>query len=198
MAISQYYMAIIPKQGIIEYFGEVPKVLEVDFQKRTESFLNETMEDDYDYFEFIQHKCWANSKISSKEIINLMDKKLNRADWGNDNEGNNWKTETTEIDNDAWLLVDEENIIIEFTFRADLRQPKLKFLLEMIELCYENEFLLIDIGGNVVEPDLEKVIELIKVSNAYKFVVNPNQYFADFENCNNRIELNNKSRNRYE
>jgi hypothetical protein len=188
MAISQFYMAIIPKHGIIEYFGEVPKVLEVDFQKRTERFLNETMEGDYDYFEFIQHKCWANSKISSKEIINLMDQKLNRADWGNDNEGNNWKTETTEIDNDAWILVDEENIIIEFTFRADLRQPQLKFLLEMIELCYENEFLLIDIGGNVVEPDLEKVIELIKVSNAYKFVVNPNQYFTDFENCKNRIE----------
>lgn len=182
MAISQFYMAIFPKKGIIEYFGEVPKVLEVDFQKMTKNFLNDNINDEDDYFEFIQHKCWSISKINSEEIIKIIDNILDRANWGNSTKANNWKTETDETDNDAWLLVDEENNILEFTFRADLRQPQLKFLLEMIELCIEKDFLLMDISGNVVKPDLEKVIELVKQSNAFKSIVNTNQYFSDFEN----------------
>ncbi len=182
MAIYQFNLVIIPKKGVLKYFGEIPDRLEVDFQKRTENFLNEGTEGEFDYFEFIQHKCWEIANIDPLEIINQMDQKLDRANWGNNKEYNNWKTETTEVDNDSWILINsEQNQIKEFTFRADLRQPKLKFLMEMLELAKERELLLIDVKGNLVEPDIENVVELIKKSNALKFIENPIKFLTDLE-----------------
>ncbi len=175
MAIYQFYLAVIPKKGIGEYLGEIPNKLEVDFQKRAENILkNEKV---FDYFEFIQHKSWEIANIDSREIIKEIDQKLDRADWGNDHESNNWKTETNEVDNDSWILIDSNrHRIKEFTFRADLRQPKLKFLIEMVKLAKEKELLLIDKNGNLVEPEIEDVIKLVKKSNAYKYVQNPNVF----------------------
>ena len=47
MEIYQFYLAVIPREGIIKKFGEIPAKLEVDFEKRTEDFLkNENTIDD--------------------------------------------------------------------------------------------------------------------------------------------------------
>lgn len=180
MAIYQFYIATIPKKGIIEFFGKVPKKLKVDFKKRTENFLNDDIEDEFDYFEFVQNKCWNLAKINSQEIISQLDQILERADWGNDKESNNWKTQNEDIDNDAWILTNaDQNQILEFTFRVDLRQSELKFLIEMIELSKENELLFIDNKGILVEPKIENVMQLIKNSNALKFIENPNKFLKD-------------------
>lgn len=189
MAIYQFYLAVVPKKGIVGYFGEIPDKFEVDFKKRTENFSSEETEDEFDYFEFIQHKCWEIVNIDSEEIINQIDQKLDRASWGNDKECNHWKTETNEVDNDSWVLISpESNQIKEFTFRADLRQTKLKFLIEMVELAKEKELLLIDRKGNLVEPEIENVIELVKKSNAFKFVENPTAFLNDLEKGEIEIE----------
>jgi hypothetical protein len=187
MAIYQFYLATIPRKGIISYYGKIPNKLEVDFRKRTENLLNQ--EDEFDYFEFIQHKCWAIAKVDSKQIINQIDQTLDRANRGNDRESNNWKTETTEVDNDAWILTNpEQTQIKEFTFQADLREVKLKFLMQMIELSKEKELLLIDRKGNLIEPIIEKVFELIQQSNAIKFIKNPNEFLTDLEQGENEVE----------
>jgi hypothetical protein len=181
-------MAAIPKKGIVEYFGMIPEKLEVDFEKRTEEFLDNEIEDEFDYFEFIQHKCWHIANVAPSEIIKEIDQKLQRANWGNDKTANNWKTETTEVDNDAWILINENlNQIEEFTFRADLRQPQLRFLTEMVQLAKEKELLLIDRKGNLIEPEIENVIELIGKSNAGKFVNNPTNFLTDL--AEGKIEI---------
>lgn len=182
-------MAAIPKKGIVEYFGVIPEKLEVYFEKKTEAFLDHEIEDEFDYFEFIQHKCWHIANVTPSDIIKEIDQKLDRANWGNDKTSNNWKTETNEVDNDAWILINENlNQIEEFTFRADLRQPKLKFLIEMVQLAKEKELLLIDRKGNLVEPEIETVFELIGKSNAGKFVDNPTNFLTDLEEGTIEIE----------
>lgn len=189
MAIYQFSLATIPKKGMIEYFGAIPTRLEIDFQKQTEDFLNEAIEDEFDYFEFIQHKCWDLAKINPKDIIRQMDQSLERASWGNDNDSNNWKTKTDEVDNDAWIFTNEQqDQIMEFTFRVDLRQPRLKFLIEMIEMSKEKELLFIDSKGNIIEPEIANVLELIKQSNALKFIENPIKFLADIKNGEIEIE----------
>lgn len=186
MAIYQFFMAAIPQKGARQHFGKIPDKLEIDFQKRTEDILGE--EDEFDYFEFVQHQCWKLAKINSKAIINQIDQKLNRANWGNDKESNNWKTQTNGVDHDAWILINpEKNQIKEFTFRADLRQSKLQFLIEMVELAKDNALLLIDRKGNVVEPKIKEVIKLIKQSNALRFLEDPIQFFTDLES--GKIEM---------
>ena len=182
MAIYQFYIAAIPKKGIVDFLGEIPKKLKVDFQKQTENFLNDEMEDDFDYFESVQHKCWNLAKINSQEIVSRLDQILDRADWGNDKESNNWKTQTIDIDNDAWVLTNEEQSqILEFTFRVDLRQPQLKFLMEMMDLSKEKELLFVDSKGNLAEPEIQKVMQLIEKSNALKFIENPTKFLTDLE-----------------
>jgi hypothetical protein len=188
MAISQFYLVAIPKEGIIEYFGEIPTKLEVGFNKRTENFLNGN-EEEFDYFEFIQHKCWSLSKINSNEIIDHLDQKLPRANWGNESESNKWKNETEDFDNDAWILTCKETSqIIEFTFRADLRQHDLKFLIEMIKLSKTMKLLLVDIKGNLVQPEIGSVFELVRKSNALRFVEDPRKYLTDLEKGEVEIE----------
>lgn len=188
MAIYQFYIATIPKKGVVEYFGTVPNKLETDFQKRTENFIND--DEGFDYFEFIQNKCWEIAKVDSEEIIKQIDQKLDRASWGDkDSNLNIWKTENEYVDNDAAIVKNEErNLIAEFTFRADLRQPNLKFLKEMIELSKEKELLLVDRNGNLVEPEIENVIRLIKKSNALRFVENPVKFLTDLEKGEIKID----------
>lgn len=189
MAIYQFYLATIPKKGIAEFFGKIPHKLEVDFHKRTEDFLNNKIADNFDYLESIQHKCWSIAEIDSSEIIKELDQKLDRANWGNDKDSNNWKTKTEHVDNDAWVLTDEKKIqILEFTFRADLRQPQLKFLVEMIELAKKNEFLLMDRKGSLIEPEIKNVFELIMKSNALEFVKNPINFLTDLAEEKIKIE----------
>ena len=76
MATYQFYIATIPKKGVLQYFGEVPRNLNIDFQKRTEQFLHNELEDEFDYFELVQNKCWELSQINPIELIKEVDKKL--------------------------------------------------------------------------------------------------------------------------
>ena len=66
-------------------------------------------------------------------------------------------------------------------FRADLRAPKLTFLRTMIELCAQYDWLLMDIKGHLVLPELEQVVAWTKRSNAYQFLKKPQQFFMDLE-----------------
>ena len=182
MAIYQFYLAVIPEKGMLEYFGEIPGKLDIDFQKRTNDFLEKTNANEKDYVEKVMHKCWELTKHYPDNIIAEIDKELDRATWGNDNGSNNWKTETNEIDNDAYLLTNVEfNEIREFTFRADLRDRKMTFLRKMINLSKNNHFLLMDINGNLVNPNIKEVLRLIQKSNSFKVVENPLGFLKDLE-----------------
>jgi len=180
MAIHQFYLTAFPRKGIIEQFGDVPSKLEVDFNKRTENFLENEFNDEIDYLEELMQKCWLFFEPNPKEIITQIDKKLERENWGNDNTSNKWKTETNNSDNDAWLLTNNEiTKIEEFTFRADLRQKNLKFLKEMIDLAKNYDLILMNSKGNLSEPKMNEIGKLIEDSNAFRYVTNPIKFLSD-------------------
>jgi hypothetical protein len=79
-----------------------------------------------------------------------------------------------ELDNDASMCINFENEeITELSFRADLREPNLKFLNEMLELAKKYEMMLMDRKGNVLNPEFNEIKDFIKVSNTFKFIENP-------------------------
>lgn len=189
MAIYQFHLVAIPREGIIKFLGEKPNKIEVGKERRTDFFLNNEKGDKLDDFENLQHKCWSIAEVNSNKIINEIDNKLERASWGNDETSNNWKTETNEIDNDAWISTTKKsNQIEEFAFRVDLRQPKLKFLMEMIVLAKENDLIFIDGKGNLIEAEFDEILEFIKESNAYKFVESPTKFLNGLEQGEIEIE----------
>jgi len=175
MAIYQYYLALIPRKGMIELTDTIPKRIDTDFRNREKYLTIENTENyEIDSFEILNQDVWNNSDLSSNEIIIQVDKIIKRADWGNEKYLNNWKIENSEKDNDAWIELNEKNGKIElFTIRADLREKDLEFLNGVLQIAKRFDLLLIDVKGNVLRPEKREIFISIENSNAFRFVRNP-------------------------
>lgn len=175
MAIYQYYLAFIPKVGLVKKHEVIPN--QIGIGQQTE------------YFEANTDEYWESSQIRFHEIKARIDKIVDKANWGNDNDSFNWKTNKGEIDNDAWMSIDPETEnITEFSFIADLREPSLKFLIEMLELAKTHKMMLMDRKGNLLNPEFKEIKSFIKMSNPFKFIENPENFIDDLHNGKIDIE----------
>jgi hypothetical protein len=175
MAIYQYYLAFIPKIGLLKKHEVIPNQNEIG--KETE------------YFEANTDEYWELAQVNFQEIKVGIDKIVEKANWGNDIDSFKWKTDKDGIDNDAWMLINAETEkIIELSFRADLREPNLKFLHEMLELAKTNKMMLMDRKGNILNPEFDEIKTYIKMSNPFKFIENPEKFIDDLHNGNINIE----------
>lgn len=168
MAIYQFYLAVVPRYGLIKKYGKVPDKIKV------------IKEDEY--FESNTQEYWGLTGIEPGEKIEEIDALIKRANWGDDNFNHNWKTYSEELDNDAWLSIDEKTgKIQELSFRADLREKDLKFLKEMLELAIKYDCLLMDTDGSLVSPKWKEVDKLVKESKSHRFLQDPIRYMNDIE-----------------
>ena len=175
MAIYQYYLAFIPQVGLVIKHGEIP----------TE--INVTTEDGY--FNANTEQYWELAEINFDKVKLEIDRLIDKADWWNDEECLNWKTYTSEVDNDASMSLNSETKKIEhLSFRADLREPQLKFLNGMLELAKRKEMLLIDRKGKILTPEYNDIKNYIKNSNSFKFIENPEKFLDDLSNGKITIE----------
>lgn len=187
MAIWQFQLVIIPRKEILEKFGKIPHALKIDYEERTEHYhlkKEGLIEEEDEFSDALTQDWWSSTKIQPIEIIHQIDKKVRRANYGRDTFVN-WKFNNGKIDNDASMSINEETgMIEEIRFRADLREEKLKFLKEMIEMAKKYDWLLMDMKGNLVEPNFEEVARLIKISNSFKFLKDPLKFLTDLEEEN--------------
>ena len=166
MAIYQYFLAFVPKKGLLAKHKLIPNKIEIN----TES----------EYFEAKTDTYWELSEIAFDEIKIEIDKIVNIANWGNEKDSFNWKTYSTELDNDAFMSINlESKNIKELSFRADLREPTLKFLNGMLELAERNKMMMMDRKGNLLNPEINEIEKNIKLSNSFKFIENPEKFFND-------------------
>ena len=169
MAIYQYYLAFIPKIGLLKKHEVIPNQIEIGQQT--------------EYFEANTDEYWELAQIPFHEIKVGIDKIVEKANWGNNNDSFNWKTYKSEIDNDAWMSINPETgNITELSFRADLREPNLKFLNGMLELAKTHKMMLMDRKGNLLNPEFNEIKSFIKMSNSFKFLENPEKFFDDLHN----------------
>lgn len=165
MAIYQYYLAVIPLEGVQKKHNSIPGSI------RTNTKTG--------YFESDAEIYWKEVEISANELVSELDRIITRADWGNDDTSYNWKKDTKEADNDASIFLEEgSSFIREFSFRADLREKSLTFLLNMIELGKSYNWVFMDRTGRLMKPDFEVIKDSIKRSNNYKFLKAPEDYLT--------------------
>lgn len=165
MAIYQFYLAVVPKSGFLLANGNMSEKISVSTQTG--------------FFESKTEVYWNLANIDPGEIMEEIDKIITRASGGNNPNGFRWKIETIECDNDASIeLNDATGKIEEFIFRADLREDKLVFLIDMIELGKKYEWIFMDRQGNLANPDFEEIKQLISISNAYRFLKNPYEFLS--------------------
>ncbi len=171
MAVYQYYLAVVPKQGIEKRHDSIPAEIGVSTETG--------------YFESDAEIYWKEVETKEDDIVTKIDLIVNRAKWGNDKTSINWKTYSEEVDNDASIYLDEESLTIrEFSFRADLREKNLKFLKNMIALGVENEWLFFDRKGKLMKPDFEEIKNSIRNSNAYSFLEDPIKFLENIDKQN--------------
>lgn len=167
MALYQYYLAVIPKQGIEKIHEFIP----IEIKVSTET----------GYFESDAKIYWTQVMTGADEIVSKLDLIIVRANWSNNKTSFNWKTYTDKVDNVAVIYLDEGSMTIkEFYFRADLRENPLTFLKNMIELGRLNEWMFMDRNGKLMNPNFEEIKLSIMNSTAFKFLSDPIKFIEDF------------------
>ncbi|MFN4255754.1 MAG: hypothetical protein ACK4Q5_12185 [Saprospiraceae bacterium] len=185
MAAYQFGLNVIPRKGVLEKFGYVPERLEVDFEERKNYYhlkKDGLLKKEGEFKDALTQDWWSSTELQPIEIIRQIDKIVARRD-----EHNNcvfWKTYLfSKLDNDAFMSINAETgKIEELLFRADLGEENLKFLKDMVGLAKEYDWLLMDLNGNLANPEIQGVFRLAKISNAFKFVQNPLGFLADLNN----------------
>jgi len=171
MAIYQYYLAVVPKEGIRKKHNLIPNEIGVSTETG--------------YFESNAELYWKEIDEKADRITPKIDSIVKRADWGNDKTSFNWKTYTETLDNDAFMGLDEKTLsITEFTFRADLRENEFTFLKNMIELGKENNWMFMDRKGKLMNADLEEIKSSIRNSDAHSFLKDPIKFLENLDDRN--------------
>ncbi|MDY0986533.1 hypothetical protein SOM12_03845 [Flavobacterium sp. CFBP9031] len=168
MAVWQYLLIVVPKDSIDSNY-------ECIFKNNKTKFLPET-----DVF-------WKNFNGDISSIISELDQIIPKANWGNDTYLN-WKGNgNDEEDNDACIcLIDDKAKIESFQFRIDLRKSSniTEVLQSVLDLCKKNQLILIDLKGEIFQPNLHDIFKSIKASNATRFLNDPIQFFEDLSKNN--------------
>ncbi|MCJ8155472.1 hypothetical protein MKJ01_17070 [Chryseobacterium sp. SSA4.19] len=184
MAIYQFRLNLIPQKGVINEFGFIPNKLNINIQERNEHYYLEEdkLLDSTDFFtDALTVKFWDSVEILPTEIIYYINKLFPRKPLESRSDYYYWKhykkEVDTSIDHDALLLLSRENgKIKELHFRADLRENGLEFLNNFIDITKKYNCLLMDLHGNLVTPEQEQVYKLMKLSNSYKFLTDPENF----------------------
>ena len=178
MATYQFLTFVLPRKSIEKKYGGIPKQLEIkhaEWEKYWDNWnmeLNEAPEPEFE--DAISTKWWKGIQINIAELRNEIDQIIPRASWNKES----WKIENGEVDHDLSIDYNEkENFIEDFRFRTDLRDSKLNFLNSMLELCDRNNWILMDENGNLCNPNIKELAELLKISRAHLFITNPNEFF---------------------
>jgi hypothetical protein len=188
MAIWQFNLTAIPRIGIIEKFGYIPERLHVDFEERKQfaraKKKGELDEEDFQLNDALIQNWWNSIELQPLEVIHQIDKLAKRADGYGTDLWVCWKTyfDTNDnpLDNDASLVINENTgMIEELNFRADLREKSLTFLIGMVNLAKLYDWLLMDIKGNLSEPEMKEVVKLIVDSDSFKFLQDPKKFLED-------------------
>jgi len=179
MATYQFLTFVLPRTPIEKKYGGIPKQLEIKHAEWEKYWENWDMKSndapEPEFKDAISTKWWKGIQINIENLKNNIDRIITRAEW---NGGKSWKTENSEFDHDLSIDFNEtENYIEDFRFRTDLRDAKLKFLNSMLELCDQNEWILMDENGNLCNPNIRELVELIKESKAHLFITNPSEFF---------------------
>ncbi|WP_025665362.1 hypothetical protein [Aquimarina megaterium] len=177
MAINQFPIFILPKKTIEQKFDRLPAQLEIKHSEWKKFWENYNGEDDPKFEDARTTKWWKEIKVDILNLEKEIDKIITRASW---TDGLNWKSEKSEFDHDAYIDINEKgDFIDEFQFRTDLTDKTLTFLNGMLNLCRKNDWILMDVQGNLCNPSIEELLNLTKKSNTHRFLTNPIKFFDE-------------------
>ena len=175
MAIYQYKIDLIPRQSIVDKYGDIPNNLLIDHEAWERHLNKENIENDFDFEDALTIPWWKERKVLFNEIENFIDSITKLIEWSKDYTDS--KSYGNNDTNDFSIGLTDEGYIGDFGVRFDLRELDKKFIENIFVLAKKIDCLLIDRKGNLFEPTFDKLVENIEQSNSFKFVSNPTDFF---------------------
>ena len=202
MAIWQYQLTIIPKESILKKYSEIPEKLFID-KEAWENYWNKwktkSKEPEIDFEDAKTINWWQNINIDIEKTVSDIDKLITRGDWSNCINFIGWKGDSdNNQDNDCHIAYNAKTReLSEFQFRTDLRSNKnvATFLKGILEICSNNELMVMNLEGFLFEPKIKLILEDLKTSNAIAFLSDPLKFIEKVKTKRNNKTPNHSNKN---
>jgi len=179
MAIWQFNIYFIPRKSLLNKYGQVPTQLVMDNKKRWNDYIeNSDLEEEPSFEDALTIHWWLDLNISLDNLSPLLKSFGDIQSWTQNTKGLRSYGDTEA--NDISVCFDNiTNIVEEVSCRLDLRYLDKSFIDKVLSLAIQFDCLLMDAQGGLYQPALTALFDTIKLSNAYRFVGDPEQFLND-------------------
>jgi hypothetical protein len=178
MAIWQFHIYLIPKKSLLNKYGQVPTQLVMDKEGWNDYFQNADLETEPEFEDALTIHWWLDLNINLDTILPLLITFGEIQSWTQNADGlrSFGDTDTNDI---SVCFDNTTKIVVEVSCRVDLRQLDKSFIDKVLSLATQFDCLLMDRQGRLYQPSIVALLDTIKLSNANRFVGDPEQFLSD-------------------
>ena len=178
MAIWQFHIYLIPKKSLLNKYGQIPTQLVMDTDGWSNYFQNSILDTVPEFEDALTIHWWLDLNINLDSFLILLNTFGNIQSWTQNADGlrSFGDTET----NDISVCFDiNTKTVQEVSCRLDLRQFDKSFIDKVLSLATQFDCFLMDRKGRLYLPSAAALLDAINLSNANRFVINPEQFLND-------------------
>lgn len=178
MAIWQFHIYLIPQQSLLNKFGQIPTQLVMNKDGWSDYIQNADLDTEPEFEDALTVHWWLDLNITLDNILPLLKTFGDIQSWTQNTDGlkSFGDTDTNDI---SVCFKDTTKIVEEISCRLDLRQLDKGFMDKVLSLATQFECLLMDRQGRLYQPSIIALFDTIKLSNANRFIVDPEQFLND-------------------
>jgi hypothetical protein len=152
MGHQQIIMFIVPRKAVIQSYNWIEK----------DTFTKQTS--DYSIIRKELERLWEMSDFHVMELVHSVDRLFAKKDTYHSEYHYGWKSRNYPIDNDAGITINPDSSKInEMIIRPDFwKDDELDFFKKTIDFLQKYELLIVDMRGNLFEPNLQGCISLFE------------------------------------
>jgi hypothetical protein len=178
MAIWQFDVYFIPRSSLIERYGHIPAQLEIKTMAWEDYFNDFKLDEEPDFEDAMTINWWQGLNVDFDEILPALEEFGEVVEWTSQSNGlrqfGNNDTDDISVGFDPITSKVES-----LHCRLDVRQIDKAFADKACSLARRFDCLFMDRQAWLYEPTIDKLAERIQLSNAYRFAVDPRQFFDD-------------------
>ena len=158
MAIWQFNIYFIPRQTLLDKYGQILTELEYD--------------------DALTIHWWHNLNLVTNKLLPLLQQFGDLQEWTSRTEG--LRSFGDSEANDISICYDNKtDKVEELSCRIDLRQIDKNFIDKVFSIATQFDCLLMDSEGRLFQPSVAALADSIQLSNAKRFVTDPGKFLDD-------------------
>jgi len=178
MAIWQFHIYLIPKPSLLQKYNSIPDSLEIKTEEWEDYTQNITTNEDVPFEDAMTIQWWKPLNLNFEALLPMVQPFGDVQEWTKTSNG--LKKFGDAEGSDISVSYDTQtNIVEEVSCRIDVRADNLFYINQLLSLADRFDCMLMDSNGELYLPTINKLMEKIRASNAYRFATDPRQFFDD-------------------